>query len=384
VLASEVFRPERTVFLCPQQVAQSKTKREKLEAYFRHRGLDTELIFVESSMLKADRIVKQLVTVCKTYPDCVVDITGGTDAALFACGSVCAQLNLPAFTYSRKRNSFYNIYDAPFAEEVPCTIQHTVEDCFLMAGGAYRPGRVDNGALHGYMDLFDPFFRVYMKHRSHWPRSIEYMQATSQSGPMDPVKLRIACPRVAKGDHGRSISAPDVFLRDLARIGMLKDLVVGEQEISYSFPDEQIRFWLRDIGSVLETYIYKACLDTGAFNDVRTSVVVDWEGDFRQDNVTNEIDVMAMKGIQPVFISCKTCQISTEALNELAILRDRFGGYGARAIMVTTQNCRTITRHRAAELHIDVIDWDDLCSGNVVDHLTALVNQPQLDAGETM
>ena len=27
-----------------------------------------------------------------------------------------------------------------------------------------------------------------------------------------------------------------------------------------------------------------------------------------------------------VFISCKTCAVDTDAINELAILRDRFGG----------------------------------------------------------
>ena len=95
-----------------------------------------------------------------------------------------------------------------------------------------------------------------------------------------------------------------------------------------------------------------ACLDTGLFNDVRTSAVVDWNGDDRDNAVSNELDVMCTRGITPVFISCKTCMIRTEALNELAVLRDRFGGEIARAAIVTAEPAGASARNRAAELNI--------------------------------
>ena len=82
---------------------------------------------------------------------------------------------------------------------------------------------------------------------------------------------------------------------------------------------------------------------------------------------------MAVCGIVPVFVSCKTCEISTEALNELAILRDRFGGNIAKAVIVTTRHCRAITRHRAAELNINVIDCDDLVSGHIGSHIAGMM-----------
>lgn len=124
------------------------------------------------------------------------------------------------------------------------------------------------------------------------------------------------------------------------------------------------------MGSVLELYVYKVCRDCGEFHDVVTSAVVDWEGDYQRDNVTNEIDVMAMQGIIPVFISCKTCDVSTEALNELAILRDRFGG---KAAIVSAELCRNITRHRASELGIEVIDLEDLEDGKIGEHIKTLM-----------
>ena len=132
----------------------------------------------------------------------------------------------------------------------------------------------------------------------------------------------------------------------------------------FRFPDETVRFWLRDIGAVLELQVYRACLCADCFDDVVLSAIVNWEGGhIQRDSVTNEIDVVAVQGIHPVFISCKTCEIRTEALNELAILRDRFGGKWSRAVIVTSASAtksRAPMRRRAAELNIEVIEWNDL------------------------
>lgn len=374
VLASEMFRPERTVFLSPPEVAQSKRTQEKLREYFRRRGLDTELVFLETSLYNAEKVEKQLKAVAEKYPDCMVDITGGTDAALFACGRLCAQQDVPAFTYSRRRGCFFNIRNAPFSESLRCSVRHSVEDCFLVAGGALRKGRVDNSVISRYSDSIEPFFALYLRHRTEWTRIVNYIQRASQGEKNAPVSLRVDAPFTVKGERGSRIDAPKEVLFELEKLGFLRNVRVDER-VRFDFADGQIRTWLRDIGSVLELYVYKKCNDTGLFNDVVTSAVVDWEGDFQRDNVTNEIDVMAMQGIIPVFISCKTCDVSTEALNELAILRDRFGGEMAKAAIVTAQRCRNVTRHRASELNISVIDLDDLKTGKISDNLKSLMKK---------
>ena len=125
----------------------------------------------------------------------------------------------------------------------------------------------------------------------------------------------------------------------------------------------------------LELYVYKACLDSGLFDDVRTSAVVDWNGDEKDSPVSNELDVMCTRGITPVFISCKTCMIRTEALNELAVLRDRFGGEIARAAIVTAEAAGAAARNRAAELNIRIIDLNDLKKGEIGQSIRRLMNR---------
>ena len=309
--------------------------------------------------------------VAERYPDCALDIAGGTDAALFAGGLLCAAREIPVFTYSRKRNTFFNIRSAAFAENLPCDVQITVEDCFLMAGGSMRQGRVDNAVLGRYLSIIDPLFAVYLKYRRDWPKIVTYIQRVSQREG----DLHAWGGMTAKGEHGSRVSAPVEALEDLRKIGLITGLTVAEDDVSFEFADAQVRAWLRDVGSALELYIYKACLDLGVFTDVRTSAVVDWLGEkASHDSVTNELDVMATAGVRSFFISCKTCDVKTEALNELAILRDRFGDEVSRAAIVTAERGRSPMRHRAMELGIDVIDLNDLGKKKVLqERLRALL-----------
>lgn len=373
VLSTEMFRPERTVFICPPEIAANQTLHAQLRRYFQHRGVDSECIFVGTSLLDAEAVAKCLREVTKHYPECALDIAGGTDAALFAGGLLCAGTDIPVFTYSRKRNTFFDIRNAAFARDVPCHVQFLVEDWFLMAGGSMRMGRVDNAVLHGYMELIDPMFRLYLRFRREWPRIVTYMQRVSQR-PEGSGSLQAQGAYTVKAEHGGRVSANEEALHAMERAGLIHDVVVKEDGVRFAFRDEQVRTWLRDVGSALELYVYKACLDLGVFNDVRTSAVVDWqEGGAASERVSNELDVVATCGVKPVFISCKTCDVKTEALNELAILRDRFGGQIARAAIVTAEPGRAPMRHRAMELGIDVIDRDDLEGTTLQKRLKALL-----------
>ena len=374
VLGVEVFRPRRVVYVCPENVAGDKRVHRQLKEYFRHRGMEPELSFVRTDVYDSESVLRRLRSITEEDADCAIDITGGTDAVLFAAGLLSAERPVPVFTYSRKRNRFYNIRNASFASDLPCDVRFSVEDCFRMAGGSMRTGRVDNRILDRYMDDYDPFFRLYLEHRRDWTRIVTYFQRVSQTAPDAPVPLEVFGPYEVKGERAARIQAPEKALADLEKLGFLQDLQItpGEQ-VSFRFRDHQIRTWLRDVGSVLELYTYKACLDTGLFDDVRTSAVVDWEENKRDNVVSNELDVMATRGVTPVFISCKTCDVKTEALNELAVLRDRFGGQIARAAIVTAERGRTVMRNRASELNIQVIDLNDLQAGRIRKRLESLM-----------
>ncbi len=358
VLATEVFRPETTVFLCPGKTAENGKLKASLKAYFERRGCGgTRLVFVPVSPLLADSIADSLRSCLETYPDCAVDISGGSDAALFAAGRVSAAAGVPVFTYSRRKNRYYDISGAPFAHDLPCDVQLCAEDCFLMAGGAMLPGRSDPDELNAHLDLIAPLFGIFDCHRKEWPGQILWFQQASQNaGGLE------ACLREQVTANRSRVSVNRELLHELEEAGLITDLTEGE-EIRFRFASRQVRFWLRDVGSALETWVYRNCLLSGLFQDVRLSAVVSWEGTGSGPAVSNEIDVLCVRGTMPVFISCKACAVRTEALNELAILRDRFGGEGSRAAIVTSSGAGkngSAMRRRASELRIEVIEHRDL------------------------
>ena len=374
ILAPDMFRPHRIIYLCPGEIAQDRSRQEKLKDFFKRRGWNPELIFMEASLFKADRILRQLLTIGEKYPDCALDVTGGSDAALFAAGMFTAQTGVPAFTYSRKKNRFYDISGAAFADNLLCDLAYSVEDFFLMAGGTLLPGRVDNAVLSKYLSDFDPFFDCFLQFRRDWTDIVSYIQRVSPSEYGQVPPLSIQGKYTVKGDHGSRNSANEAALQELERIDYIRDLkIVRGESVSFRFRDLNTRAWLRDVGSVLELYTYKACIDTGIFNDVISSAVVRWDDVLGHGSVSNEIDVMAARGVIPLFISCKACDIKTEALNELAILRDRFGGKGAKAAIVTTEPCNAAARHRAAQLGIAVIDLEELKGAQIVQRLKVIM-----------
>ena len=373
VLASDTFHPDTTVFLCPSEVAQDRSVQSKMNAYFAHRGVNTQTVFLDTSLFYANKVKKQLRHVLEEYPDCAIDIAGGSDAALFAAGYVSKDSEIPVFTHSRKKQKFFNISNAEFAQDLPFTVKYSVEDFFLMAGGNVKQGRVDNRVLAGYNGMIDPFFNLFFRYRPKWKSFITWMQRASASDKNGRVPLEVSCAYSLKGDRGSRIAANESILRDLSSIGFLKELkIVRDQSVSFRFRDEQVRYWLRDQGSVLEIYTWKACCDAGIFNDVQCSTIVEWDSTSKADKVSNEIDVMAVRDTIPVFISCKTCPVDTDAINELAILRDRFGGNAAKAIIVTTEKCRAITRQRAESLGINIIDMNDIIARNLSDQFREL------------
>ena len=374
VLAADMFRPQRIVYLCPTEVAQSRERQEQIADFFRHRGWNPELFFLEASLYKVDRILRQLLAISEKYPDCALDVTGGSDAELFAAGLFAAKANVRVFTYSRKKNRFYNISGAEFADNLPCNISYSVKDFFLMAGGTLLPGRVDNGTLKKYLDDIDPFFDCFLRYRRDWTNIITYMQRVSPSEYGQVPSMHVQGNYTVKGERGGRICAKEDALLSFERIGFIRALeIVSGEKVSFRFRDANTRAWLRDVGSVLELYVYKACLDAGIFNDIISSAVVRWDEVLGHGSVINEIDVMATRGVVPLFISCKVSDIKTEALNELAILRDRFGGKGAKAAIVSTGRCNAAARHRAAQLGIAVIDRDELESGKLAYRLRVIM-----------
>lgn len=89
---------------------------------------------------------------------------------------------------------------------------------------------------------------------------------------------------------------------------------------------------------------------------MRVGVHLDWDGVIESGgkDVLNEIDVMAMDGSQPVFVSCKMGNVNQMALYELETVADQFGGKYARKILAVGKPLSSGHQMRADEMGIEV------------------------------
>ena len=79
---------------------------------------------------------------------------------------------------------------------------------------------------------------------------------------------------------------------------------------------------------------------TKTYNDVMNGVYIDWDGDISTDqngyDTENEIDVIMMHGMVPVFVSCKNGYVDKDELYKLNAVATRFGGKYAKKVLVAT------------------------------------------------
>ncbi len=130
---------------------------------------------------------------------------------------------------------------------------------------------------------------------------------------------------------------------------------------------------LKRCGIWLELYTGLCADQTEFFDDVQVSVVIHWDGsDHDPNDTTNEIDVMLVHQLTPIFISCKT-GVPTHALNEIKLLAERFGGIAAKAVLVTSTAVSKVapaTYRRAGDMGVMILEEEELFNKQFPQKLT--------------
>lgn len=373
ILAAVAFRPERVLYVGSEKMMTPQKKRDIL-AFFIAQGcaVDTRFYPVDSSDLGA--ILQTLEEIRLAYPDCVYDVTGGTDLALLAMGIFCERRRVPVFTFDIPRRRFLRV---AACEQLPLPARPalSVKSLVALAGGAFtRHGRFFAG--EDTEEMRHDILRVWniFKSNQHlWPRMTSFFQQakTGAGG------LEVDSP-LTVGEKARTRGDRRVLYL-LYSAGILNDLRFTREGVRFFYKNENIRRCLSDAGIWLELYSYVAARAQGAFDDVQTSVVVDWDGVDDKRGTTNEIDLVAVKGISPLFLSCKTGVPSSLAVNEINTLKNQFGGRYARAALVTSTPIAQVPfsiKRRAADMGVVLFSAFEMDEGEYGAYLASLLEIP--------
>ncbi len=380
VLAPTVMCPEQVIFIGGNRITGKRIK-NKIIRYFEERKLNTYAFFYPTNIHDCAKVTETLEMLIERFPDCAIDVTGGNSILVFAIGMFCALHEVPAFAFNEKTNTFYNIYACDEIDALPGDISLSARECLAMAGASLmRHGHID-GNLLSDDDLHDIFsvWEIFRKNQNLWPRHTQYLQTVASSNDgIGESALNVNSQLTVKIGPNKNITANSHIMRQLAECGVLRNLSFDDNKIRFSFKNALMHQCLLDVGIWLELFIYQTCRDSGEFNDVEISVVVDWNGDEDEAiNTINEIDVVLTKGITPVFISCKTGIPTTTSLNELHTLTELFGGRYAKGVLATMCKLSEMspsTYKRAIDMGIHVITCEDITPQTLVKKLLNIIN----------
>ena len=150
----------------------------------------------------------------------------------------------------------------------------------------------------------------------------------------------------------------------------MTSISINERVFSVSFKNSQVKKCLTVAGKALELRFYLAALEaiesdgSKSYNNVMNGVFINWDGKFGTKGIghdtVNEIDIVMMHGLVPVFVSCKNGIVTNSELFKLNSVADRFGGKYAKKVLVASsldeQDNAEYIRQRCIDMKIRLIE----------------------------
>ncbi|MBR5451663.1 MAG: DUF1887 family protein [Clostridia bacterium] len=381
ICASLIDMPDRIVFIGNKSMEKHIARYEEILA---SKGLEkTETIkkFVSNSRL--DNAVKILSEIVETYDDCVFDITGGEEILNVALGIVCEKYPLKDIQIQKINIKDNVIY---FCDKNGVTTQKgnpslSIEQNVKLYGGKVLFGGINQDDTYrwdltpDFLNDFEKMWKICKGNFGYWNLQIGLLKTINENGVVSCDQLTVTISQGALENalkkEGRKFNKTKGIINALCAEGLITNFDDSD-DITITYKNEQVKRCLSQEGQILEMKIYITAKnlseDDGVrpvYEDALNGVVIDWDGKNEPFDTENEIDVMLMHDIVPVFISCKNGDFSAEELYKLNTVAERFGGKYAKKVLVTTaiDNMRDKGKYlttRANDMRIQLIKENDI------------------------
>ena len=363
------FSPQKVILLGKEKNISKYAKR--FEEIFRKRGCKTEFSSVTLERTDMKKILETLTSIVEENisDNCTFDLTGGDDQYLVAVGIILERY---------KGRVQAHCINARNGEMIDC-------DCDGAVIGNYKQPKMtfeENVKLYGgvinetsssawkfteeFLNDLEEMWKICISDPKKWNIQTAYLNAmsvneNSYSGLSASARRKTL---KAFGTNARIEEEFDVeFIKNLHNAGVLSECFCDSDTVRIQYKNEQIKRCLLKAGQVLELKVLavaKSIEENGEnfYNDAQTGIYITWENqtETKSDDVFNEIDVVLMKGMVPVFVSCKNGKFSSNELYKLSTVAEKFGGKYAKKIVVTTcKECASNMRSRATEHKIGIV-----------------------------
>lgn len=394
ICACLAYEPERLILVGPK-LDLLNDRKARYEKLLHKRNIKPQIICrcVNRNQIKV--IIDQLSELVETYDDCAFDLTGGEDLYLTAVGIVTERYSARNIQMHRFNFHSGTVYDCDLDGVNLLEMQQpkiSVEENVSLYGGdvVYENIQAGTTPIWDMTPEFSADIRTMWgictdpsteKPEQEWNVQIDTLGAAASlmSEKSDPLFTRVSVQTLRSHmEHttGKYAHIPRI-LEALRDKGLLTRYCFDGDTLEVVYKDRQVKKCLTTAGRLLEMVIYLASRDANkngiaVYQDTVNGACIDWDGEIKPKNkdTRNEIDVLMMHGMIPVFVSCKNGGIDNEELYKLNTVAQYFGGRYAKKVLVAPalrylSNAATI-KERAAELNIRVEDelpknWDKLC-----------------------
>ncbi|MBO4838486.1 MAG: DUF1887 family protein [Lachnospiraceae bacterium] len=392
ICTSIAHAPDRVILIGEQNKLLQKHAKRYREFFLEH-GYDIEFLWRSVDKNKVETIIKALEAIFEEYPDSIIDVTGGADLYLFSAGVFCERYrdrNVQVHYINIRSGATYDcdLDGEKIIENNP--LQFSVDDNIRLYGGkiVYDDERPEGTHL---WDLNEDFKRdiramweICREDRGLWNWQMEVLGAAELF--RDPSKgpLETVAPRSNVSTHMEHSG----YNGYLFRFSLIKKLIGAglilpsfefdnSRPIRIEYKNEQVKRCLTKSGQILEMIVYLAACEAReknglpTYNDVMTGVFIDWDGDIHTEDsyhdAENEVDVILMRGMVPIFVSCKNGGVSVQELYKLQSVANKFGGKYAKKVLIAPalkgHENETALRERCRDMQIQIIDdienWDE-------------------------
>lgn len=322
-----------------------------------------------------------IVSACKSIihgnPNCYFDITGGSE--MFAIGSylACTSTFTPLFKINIGECRLINIYGCKYLEKI-FSVPKMSMDVIFASRGALIKGYTHPTPTANLEDNILKFCSAVFKNLQEWKDLCFYFQAVVSNYNKEHNQLLFVVPKSIPILKKVARLEDTKLLEFASELGFINGLYINKDKVRFSFKNDLIKRYMTDYGTWLELFTYISLKNELAFDDVRISVRFNWNS-VNQDisDVINEIDVTFFSGIHPVFVSCKLSEPSSDALQELSMYPNYFGGRYSKCILVTLatiKHDKSYIFRRARDMKIDLIDGKTIKSGRFIDKIKSVLN----------
>lgn len=360
VMAMIKYRPERIIFLGHKDNMITK-KINDIRQFRDSRCPDVDLEFIEVPKDDLNGAIDLITRIIRENPGIRFELTGGSELILIALGCIAARMGISKLRIDPFTGKEIDIMGSETVTS-DYHFQISIADEIVLHGGVLTP-QTGSFADWKFTDEFRGDIRVLWeicrRYRGSWNKHCATIDELSKNTPnqnegwMELYKSQL-------GDAAK-------LVRDLDNAGMLNGFYETGKKLCFRYKNNQIRKVVGKAGNILELHVYEvATRDAYTYTDAIIGAHIDWDGEIHDSlnpgyDTMNEIDVILMRNVCPIFISCKSGKAGGLALHELATVSRKFGGKYARKALVMAKSCDDTAgaqffKQRAKDMHIWIID----------------------------